>query len=91
MACAGKDAALWLHSTQDWRSITFAGERHGICLKVPHGYNEQALVRAIDADTFRIVGLIVADVQFTALEHEDGHCWLSIEILTLFDEGGPCC
>jgi hypothetical protein len=87
MACAGPDAALWLHRTQSWRSITFAGERHRFCLKVPSGYNEQALCRAIGADSFRAAGVIVADAVMTAFEQRNGYCWLSIEILTLFEEG----
>ena len=85
---AGPDAFLWLQRTENWQSVTFSGERHTFCLKVPIRYPDQRLQAALQDDANELPGMILADAGIVRLEHSDGHCWLSIEILTLHVEGG---
>ena len=72
----------------DWRSLTFAGERHRIDLRVP-GPGAAAVAEALthnlgDAE-FAISGQIVADigVEGAMIEHPDGSISLTVEALTV--------
>ena len=72
----------------DWRSLTFAGERHRIDLRVP-GPGAAAVAKKLTHDLgeaeFAIPGQIVADiaVEGTMIEHPDGSISLTIEALTV--------
>lgn len=71
-----------------WHSLTFAGERHRIDLRVP-GPGAAAVARLLTHDLgeaeFAISGQIVADiaVQGAMFEHPDGAVSLTIEALTV--------
>ena len=72
----------------DWNSLTFAGERHEISLRIP-GPGAEAIVRLLvdgleDAE-FAIPGQIVADITLAVPPHElgDGAIGLEIEALTV--------
>ena len=72
----------------DWCSLTFAGERHRIDLRVP-GPGAAAVAEALthnlgDAE-FAIPGQIVADiaVEGAMIEHPDGSISLTVEALTV--------
>ena len=71
-----------------WHSLTFAGERHRIDLRVP-GPQAAATARLLTHDLgeaeFAIPGQIVADiaVQGAMFEHPDGAVSLTIEALTV--------
>jgi hypothetical protein len=72
----------------DWRSLTFAGERHRIDLRVP-GPGAAAVAEALTRDLaeaeFAVPGQIVADiaVEGAMIEHPDGSISLTIEALTV--------
>lgn len=72
----------------DWRSLTFAGERHRIHLRVP-GPGAAAIAECLTRDLgdaeFAIPGQIVADiaVEGAMIEHPDGSISLTIEALTV--------
>ena len=72
----------------DWNSLTFAGERHHILLRIPGpGAASVAalLVDGLEEADFTIPGQIVADiaVQGAMFEHPDGAVSLTIEALTV--------
>ena len=75
------------HST-DWCSLTFAGERHRIDLRIP-GPDAAAIADALTRDLpeaeFAIPRQIVADigVEGAMIEHPDGAISLTIEALTI--------
>lgn len=72
----------------DWHSLTFAGERHQIALRIP-GPGSAAVATALTRDLadaeFFIPGQIVADIAVDGalVEHPDGSTSLSIEALTV--------
>ena len=74
----------------DWRSLTFAGERHRIQLRIP-GPGATAIAEQLTADLgeaeFAIAGHIVADIAVdgTMIEHPGGAVSLAIEALTVED------
>lgn len=72
----------------DWRSLTFAGERHGIDLRIPGpgaGPVARQLTHGLADAEFTIPGQIVADigVEGSMVEHEDGAISVRIEALTI--------
>jgi hypothetical protein len=72
----------------DWRSLTFAGERHRVDLRIP-GPGAAAVARLLTHDLgeaeFTIPGQIVADIAVDGamIEHPDGAVSLTIEALTV--------
>jgi len=76
--------------SEDWRSLTFTGERHRIDLRVP-GPGAAAVAEALTCGLgeveFSIPGQIVADigVDGAMVEHPDGVISLTIEALTVED------
>jgi hypothetical protein len=91
LARAGVDRNRILLSdfrSTDWRSLTFAGERHRIDLRVPGpgaAAVAQSLTRDLGQADFRIPGQIVADIAVDGamIEHPDGAVSLTIEALTI--------
>lgn len=72
----------------DWQSLTFAGERHHIALRIPGpgaGAIAECLTRDLDEAEFAIPGQIVADINVDGamIEHPDGAVSLTIEALTI--------
>lgn len=72
----------------DWRSLTFAGERHRIDLRIPGpgaAAVAEMLTHELDEAEFVIAGQIVADiaVEGAMIEHPDGAINLTIEALTV--------
>lgn len=72
----------------DWNSLTFAGERHEITLRIP-GPNASTVVALLiegleDAD-FTIPGQIVADITLAKppVDQRDGSVLIEIEALTV--------
>ncbi len=85
---AGGDAEAWHLSIAPWQSITFTGERHAMLLKVPLGGDDALLSEALcDAD---VPGSVVADVVVEEILCRRDHRWLSIEMLTLFEDEPRC-
>lgn len=91
LARAGVDRNRILLSdfrSTDWTSLTFAGERHEITLRVP-GPGAAAvaalLVDGLDDAEFAIPGQIVADIALARprVHHPDGAVTLEIEALTV--------
>jgi hypothetical protein len=91
LARAGVDRDRILLSefrSTDWRSLTFAGERHRIDLRVP-GPGAAAVAELLTRDLaeaeFVIPQQIVADigVEGAMIEHPDGSISLTIEALTI--------
>lgn len=87
----GFGAAVTFESltSRPWASITFAGERHKLVLRLP-GPGAQAAVDAfLDglADReFALRGHIVADIEATGIERDgDGQIRLTLEALTVED------
>jgi hypothetical protein len=74
--------------SSDWRSLTFAGERHRIDLRVP-GPGAAGIAALLTHDLgeaeFAIPGQIVADiaVEGAMVEHPDGAVSLTIDALTV--------
>lgn len=71
-----------------WHSLTFAGERHRIDLRVPGpGASVVAdlMTRELGEADFAVPGQIVADigVEGAMIEHPDGAISLTIEALTV--------
>ena len=72
----------------DWRSLTFAGERHRMDLRIP-GPGAAAVAQSLTCDLgeadFDISGQIVADIAVAGamIEHPDGAVSLTIEALTV--------
>ena len=71
----------------DWHSLTFAGERHDLQLRVV-GPGAQQVVGRISAGLaeaeFDIAGAIVADIAVKRADHaNDGSVTLAIEALTV--------
>jgi hypothetical protein len=74
----------------DWRSLTFAGERHRIDLRIPGpgaGPVAETLTHDLGEAEFSVPGHIVADiaVEGAMVEHPDGAISLTIEALTVED------
>ena len=72
----------------DWRSLTFAGERHRVDLRIPGpaaGAVAGLLTDGLDEAEFSIPGHIVADIAVDGamVEHPDGAVSLRIEALTV--------
>lgn len=72
----------------EWNSLTFAGERHHILLRVPGpGADSVAnlLVDGLEEADFTIPGQIVADIALTrpAARMKDGAIMIEIEALTV--------
>jgi hypothetical protein len=72
----------------DWRSLTFAGERHRIDLRIPGpaaGAVAKLLTQGLGEAEFSIPGHIVADiaVEGAMVEHLDGAVSLRVEALTV--------
>ena len=72
----------------DWNSLTFAGERHEIALRIPGpGATAVAalLVDGLEEADFTIPGQIVADITLARppVNHPDGAITLEIEALTV--------
>ena len=74
--------------SEAWHSLTFAGERHRIDLRIP-GPGAAAIADVLTRDLadaeFAIPGEIVADiaVEGAMIEHPDGTISLTIEALTV--------
>ena len=72
----------------DWHSLTFAGERHRIDLRIP-GPGAAAVADVLTRDLgeaeFSVAGHIVADiaVEGAMIEHPDGAVSVTIEALTV--------
>ncbi len=72
----------------DWQSLTFAGERHLLMLRVP-GPDAEEIARGftsgIEEAEFAILGHIVADIALAAepVRAADGSVTLKIEALTI--------
>jgi hypothetical protein len=75
----------------DWRSLTFAGERHQIDLRVP-GPDSRTIVErmcaGLEEAEFSIPGVIVADIALagTPSRSLDGSISLTIEALTVSED-----
>jgi len=75
----------------DWRSLTFAGERHELDLRVP-GPDSGAIVnrmcRGLEDAEFSIPGIIVADIAVVGAPAAalDGSTSLTIEALTVSED-----
>lgn len=72
----------------DWHSLTFAGERHRIQLRIPGpgaAAIADALTDGLAEAEFAVPGQIVADitVEGAMIEHPDGAVSLTIEALTV--------
>ena len=72
----------------DWRSLTFAGERHRIDLRIPGpaaSVVAELLTSGLGEAEFSIPGHIVADigVEGAMIEHPDGAVSLRVEALTV--------
>lgn len=72
----------------DWNSLTFAGERHHILLRIPGpgaAPVAKLLVDGLDEADFTIPGQIVADIALTRplAEMDDGAIMVEIEALTV--------
>ena len=72
----------------DWRSLTFAGERHRVDLRIPGpgaGAIARMLTDRLGEAEFSIPGQIVADiaVEGAMIEHPDGAVSLRVEALTV--------
>ena len=91
LARAGVDRNRILLSdfrSTDWNSLTFAGERHEIRLRIPGpGAAPVAalLIEGLEEAEFAIPGQIVADIALSAPpgHHDDGTITLAIEALTV--------
>ena len=72
----------------DWNSLTFAGERHEITLRIP-GPNARTvaalLIEGLEDADFAIPGQIVADITLAKLpvDQRDGSILIEIEALTV--------
>jgi hypothetical protein len=74
--------------SDDWRSLTFTGERHRMDLRIPGPGAVRianVLTRDLGEAEFSIAGHIVADiaVEGAMVEHPDGAISLTIEALTV--------
>jgi len=72
----------------DWHSLTFAGERHRINLRIPGpgaARVAEVLTCGLGEAEFCVPGQIVADiaVEGAMVEHPDGSVGLTIEALTV--------
>ena len=72
----------------DWQSLTFSGERHELCLRVPGPDSTgvvEHLCRDLESAEFNIPGQIVADVGLAGMpvRADDGSTSLTIEALTI--------
>lgn len=72
----------------DWNSLTFAGERHEITLRIPGpgaAVTAQLLVDGLEDADFTIPGQIVADIGLVrpAIDQPDGSILIDIEALTV--------
>jgi len=76
------------YRSTDWQSLTFAGERHEIGLRIPGpgaaAIAERLLGGLADAE-FAIPGHIVADIaaRGSQVMHEDGAITVDLEALTI--------
>jgi hypothetical protein len=75
----------------DWRSLTFAGERHQISLRAAGAESREAVDRMCDGledAEFSIPGLIVADIAIVGAPRRafDGSTEITIEALTIADD-----
>lgn len=75
-------------ASTEWNSLTFAGERHEIRLRIPGpgaAPVAAALVDGLEEADFSIPGQIVADIALSAppAHHPDGAVTLAIEALTV--------
>jgi hypothetical protein len=74
----------------DWNSLTFAGERHVISLRIPGPGAEavaRQLVEGLEEAEFSIPGQIVADIALARppAAQPDGSIMLDIEALTVVE------
>jgi hypothetical protein len=74
----------------DWQSLTFAGERHHIRLRIPgpdSGRIVARLIAGIEDAEFQIPGQIVADIAIVGEPHvaADGSTTVEIETLTIVE------
>jgi hypothetical protein len=74
--------------TQDWQSLTFAGERHQIQLRVTGAGADQAvgqICEGLEEAEFAIAGQIVADIAVAGepVRGCDGSISVTIEALTV--------
>lgn len=83
-----EEVLISTYRSTDWHSLTFAGERHEIGLRIA-GHDAAAtverMVAGLEEAEFSITGQIVADI---ALEqpphtHRDGSVSIAIEALTI--------
>lgn len=74
--------------SDDWRSLTFTGERHRIDLRIPGpgaARVAEQLAHDLGEAEFSLAGHIVADiaVEGAMIEHPDGAISLTVEALTV--------
>lgn len=74
--------------SHDWNSLTFAGERHHLLLRIPAPEAASVvalLVEGLEEAEFTIPGQIVADIALTCppAAMEDGAIMVEIEALTV--------
>ncbi|MBV9930859.1 MAG: hypothetical protein JO013_07930 [Alphaproteobacteria bacterium] len=72
-----------------WASVTFAGARHELALRLEGDGAEAAAARfvaGLDAAEFALAGHIVADIALVAEERRRGCARLRIEALTVEDD-----
>jgi hypothetical protein len=72
----------------DWQSLTFIGEQHRICLRIPSSDADDAaarLVNGLEEAEFSIPGHVVADVALAGdpQRQSDGSIIIEIEALTV--------
>ena len=72
----------------EWNSLTFAGERHEVTLRIPGpgaAGTAQLLIDGLEDADFTIPGQIVADIGLVRppTEHADGSILVEIEALTV--------
>lgn len=75
----------------DWQSLTFAGERHQICLRITGADSyevAQRLCAGLEDAEFSIGGLFVADIGLAGSlsRSRGGGTELTIEALTILDD-----
>jgi hypothetical protein len=76
-----------VHS-RDWQSLTFAGERHHLCLRVTGGDSGLVVGRmceGLEDAEFSVPGLLVADIGVVGMPRRapDGATEVDIEALTI--------
>lgn len=82
-ARAGAALAIARHASVEWRSATFAGERHVIEAEAPAGAALEAWLASLGADAIRVPGHMVADLRTVACARDGAAARVRIEGLTV--------